>query len=160
MFRGSIEAGGSPSWEEAQSGDSEKTHRISGEEVPTHGKSGEFAEGTNRRWGGWQPRFLAGGRAHARDQISSNWLGDSWGSRRTNPRGTTTTAARGLTAFRSAIAMAGVLFGVKACRWRERGGRRRTGPAHPKEQRYHGHEPAVKLSLQGQSRLDFHAAGL
>ena len=49
MFRGSIEAGGSPSWEEAQRGDHEETHRISGEEVATHGKSGELAEGTNRR---------------------------------------------------------------------------------------------------------------
>ncbi len=47
MFRGSIEAGGSPSWEEAQRGDREETHRISGEEVATHGKSGELAEGTN-----------------------------------------------------------------------------------------------------------------
>ena len=73
MFRGSIEAGGSPSWEEAQRGDSEETHRISGEEVPTRGKSGELAEGTHRRdWGSWQPRFLAGSRAHARAQINSN----------------------------------------------------------------------------------------
>jgi len=160
MFRGSIETGGSPSWEEARRGDSEETHRISGVEVSTHGRSGELAEGTNRRWGSWQPRFLAGSRAHARARISSNWPGDRWGSRRTNPRATTTTAARGLAAFRSAIAMAGVLFGVKACRWRERGGRRRTGPAHSKEQHDHGHEPAVKLSLQGESRLDLHAAGL
>ena len=67
-----IDAGGSPSWEEAQRGDREETHRISGEEVATHGKSGELAEGTNRRWGSWKPRFLAGGRAHARAQISSN----------------------------------------------------------------------------------------
>lgn len=72
MFRGSIEAGGSPSWEEAQRGDREETDRISGAEVPAHGKSGQLAEGTNRRWGSWQPRFLAGGRAYARAQISSN----------------------------------------------------------------------------------------
>ena len=48
MFRWLIEARGSASREEAPRRDREETTRISGQEVPTHGKRGDFAERTNR----------------------------------------------------------------------------------------------------------------
>ena len=48
MFRWLIEARNSASRGGGTRRDREETTRISGQEVPTHGKHGDFAERTNR----------------------------------------------------------------------------------------------------------------